>query len=240
MNQPGVEIRPLGESAISISFGHTVSLDIHRKARALSEYLDTHPCPGMKEYIMSYTGVTILYDIETVFSAHPESTSAANTMISYAKEAVAHLNMETLAPPSIVTIPVCYGGEYGPDLDMVAQSHDMTPETVIDIHTKNEYTVYMIGFCPAFPYLGGLDERIATPRRSSPRVAIPARSVGIAGMQTGVYPLSTPGGWQLIGRAAIDLFTPDKETPSLLKAGDVVRFKAITEQEYKRFRGNAE
>lgn len=240
MNQDMIDIQPLGESAISISFGHTVSLDIHHHVRALGEYIEEHPFPGLKEYILSYTSVTLMYDIEAVLDGHDDAQSAAAVMTAYARDAVAHLDKETLPPPAVVTIPVCYGGSFGPDLEFVAQSHDMTPEEVIAIHTKNEYTVYMIGFCPGFPYLGGLDERIATPRRSSPRVTIPARSVGIAGMQTGVYPLSTPGGWQLIGRSAIELFTPDKDTPSLLKAGDLVRFKSITEKEYKQIRGDAE
>lgn len=240
MDTARINIQPLGESAISVSFGCEVSLDIHHQVRAFSEYIENHPCRGIKEYIMSYTGVTILYDIESILSTHPGSSSAAGVMMEYAKHAAEHMNISDLPPAAVITIPVCYGGEFGPDLDFVAKSHDMTEEEVIAIHCKNEYTVYMIGFCPGFPYLGGLDERIATPRRSSPRVAIPARSVGIAGMQTGVYPLSTPGGWQLIGRAAMDLFTPDKETPSLLKAGDMVRFKAVSEGEYRQIRGDAE
>lgn len=240
MDNEMIDIQPLGEAAISISFGHDVSLDIHHKVRALGEYIEKNPCQGLREYILSYTSVTIMYDIEAVLAGRKDGQSAAAVMTAYAKQAVQHMNKETLPPPSVVTIPVCYGGSFGPDLEFVAQSHHMTPEEVIAIHTKNEYTVYMIGFCPGFPYLGGLDERIATPRRSSPRVTIPARSVGIAGMQTGVYPLSTPGGWQLIGRSAIELFTPDKRTPSLLKAGDLVRFKAITKTEYKQIRGDAE
>lgn len=132
-----------------------------------------------------------------------------------------------------VSIPVCYGGEYGPDLEYVARHHNLTPEEVISIHSEGEYLAYMIGFAPGFPFLGGLSEKIATPRRSSPRTSIPAGSVGIAGMQTGVYPISTPGGWQLIGQTPIKLFLPEQNPPSLLQAGDIVKFEPISKEEYQ-------
>lgn len=240
MVNENIDIQPLGETALTISFGQSVSLPLHHKVRELGAYIDQHPYPGIREYILSYTSVTIMYDIVDVLRAHPGQASARALVTAYARQAVQQMHTETLPPPAVITIPVCYGGTYGPDLEFVAQSHQLTPEEVVNIHCAGTYTVYMIGFCPGFPYLGGLDERLATPRRPSPRVAIPARSVGIAGMQTGVYPLSTPGGWQLIGRSAIELFTPEKETPSLLKAGDIVRFKAISAKEYKDIRGNAE
>lgn len=132
-----------------------------------------------------------------------------------------------------VSIPVCYGGEYGPDLEYVARHHNLTPEEVISIHSEGEYLAYMIGFAPGFPFLGGLSEKIATPRRPSPRTSIPAGSVGIAGMQTGVYPISTPGGWQLIGQTPIKLFLPEQNPPSLLQAGDIVKFEPISKEEYQ-------
>ena len=123
-------------------------------------------------------------------------------------------------------------GSWGPDVDVVAAHNRLTPEEIIRIHTSVEYLVYMIGFAPGFPYLGGMPERIATPRRESPRVSIPAGSVGIAGQQTGVYPIATPGGWQIIGRTPLRLFQPEQEQPTLLQAGDRVRFRQITEAEY--------
>jgi inhibitor of KinA len=117
-------------------------------------------------------------------------------------------------------------------LEEVADINGLTAQEVIDIHTSGEYLVYMIGFAPGFPYLGGMSEKIAAPRRSSPRTSIPAGSVGIAGMQTGVYPLSTPGGWQLIGNTPLELFKPYEQPPSLLRAGDIVKFVSVTEEEY--------
>ncbi|MBX6395501.1 MAG: 5-oxoprolinase subunit PxpB, partial [Alicyclobacillaceae bacterium] len=137
----------------------------------------------------------------------------------------------------LVEIPVCYGGEFGPDLAYVADYHGLTPERVIEIHSSTEYRVYMIGFAPGFPYLGGLSPELATPRKTSPRLTIPAGSVGIAGNQTGVYSVSTPGGWQIIGRTPLVLFRPDLHPPSLLKAGDRVRFYPISREEFTRWNG---
>ena len=119
----------------------------------------------------------------------------------------------------------------------MAEYNHLSVDEVIQIHTAPEYLVYMIGFCPGFPYLGGMDERIATPRRDMPRLEIPARSIGIAGQQTGGYPISTPGGWQIIGRTALEMFNPhDDENPSLLHSGDLVKFYAVSEAEYLSIR----
>ena len=138
--------------------------------------------------------------------------------------------------PRVVEIPVCYGGELGPDLEYVAEYNHLTVDEVIDIHVSNQCLVYMIGFAPGFPYLGGMSERIATPRRPSPRAAIPAGSVGIAGLQTGVYPITTPGGWQLIGRTPLALFRPYDVTPSLLQAGDLIQFRSISPQKFEEYK----
>jgi inhibitor of KinA len=139
-----------------------------------------------------------------------------------------------------IVIPVCYGGEFGPDLKEVAQYHGLTEEEVIHIHSHGEYKVYMIGFVPGFAYLGGLSPKIATPRRTTPRTMIPTGSVGIAGGQTGIYPLATPGGWQIIGRTPLSLFRPNHRQPSLLRAGDIVRFQPITEKEYRMWRNDGD
>src|SRR5204863_3793292 len=124
----------------------------------------------------------------------------------------------------VIEIPVCYGGEFGSDLGFVAKNASLTTQEVIELHSAADYLVHMIGFAPGFPYLGGMSPKIAVPRRSTPRLKIPAGSVGIAGDQTGIYPLETPGGWQLIGRTPLPLFRPEQVPPTLLQAGDVVRF----------------
>ncbi|RAV15364.1 5-oxoprolinase subunit PxpB, partial [Paenibacillus contaminans] len=137
--------------------------------------------------------------------------------------------------PRIVEIPVRYGDEYGLDLEVAARYHGITEEALIRRHAEAEYTVYMLGFTPGFPYLGGMAEEIATPRRGTPRLSVPEGSVGIGGKQTGVYPLASPGGWQLIGRTPIRLFRPEQTPPSLLEVGDKVRFRPIGDAEYVRF-----
>jgi inhibitor of KinA len=128
---------------------------------------------------------------------------------------------------TVVSIPVCYGDEFGPDLDFVAGHNKLSIQKVIEIHTSKPYQVYMLGFTPGFPYLGGMSERIAAPRLAQPRVAIPAGSVGIAGSQTGIYPIESPGGWQLIGRTPLKVFNPGSPNPFLFAAGNYLQFKAI-------------
>jgi len=134
----------------------------------------------------------------------------------------------------VMEIPVCYGGEYGPDLDFVAKYNKLSPEEVVRIHASAEYLIYMLGFTPGFTYLGGMSDEIATPRLTTPRVKIPAGSVGIAGTQTGVYPIDSPGGWQLIGRTPVRMYDPDRETPILPEAGQYIKFYAIDKAEYDR------
>jgi len=132
----------------------------------------------------------------------------------------------------LVTLPVLYGGERGPDLAFVAEQHQLRVDEVIELHSRPEYLVYMIGFAPGFPYLGGLPERLATPRLEKPRRSVPKGSVGIGGEQTGVYSVDSPGGWRLIGHTPVPLYDPAGERPSLLQAGDRVRFRPVGEAEY--------
>lgn len=129
-----------------------------------------------------------------------------------------------LAEPRQVEIPVVYGGAGGPDLAEVARAADLTSQQVVELHSSADYVVYFIGFQPGFPYLGGLDERLHTPRRAEPRLVVPGGSVGIGGSQTGIYPLAAPGGWQLIGHTPLNLFDPQQQPPTLLRPGDSVRF----------------
>ena len=151
----------------------------------------------------------------------------------------AESKMESIpAPPARrVYIPVCYGHEEGPDLGHVAETSRQTEENVIKMHTANDMLVYMLGFSPGFCYLGGMDTRIACPRKATPRLAVPAGSVGIAGSQTGIYPITSPGGWQIIGRTPLLPFRPDAEEPFLFKAGDRIRFFEIDQEELLRITG---
>lgn len=231
------ELKNVGEAAVLVVFGHSISPHIQRKIQSLAEYTEAHPFEGFEECVASYTGLTVYYNPWKVFEASPDKRPG-DTMKERMAAYIRSAEMTEPASPRQVEIPVCYGGVYGPDLAYVAEYHHMTEEEVVIIHTAPEYLVYMLGFCPGFPYMGGMDTRIATPRRASPRLAIPAGSIGIAGEQTGGYPLSTPGGWQLIGRTPVDMFRPDnQEEPTLLRAGDHVHFRAVTEEEYRKIRG---
>jgi KipI family sensor histidine kinase inhibitor len=138
-----------------------------------------------------------------------------------------------IPPPEIVEIQVAYGDDFGPDLEFVAQHNNLTPEEVIQIHTSGTYLIYMLGFTPGFPFLGGLSEKIFTPRLEKPRQLVPAGSVGIAKNQTGIYPIDSPGGWQLIGRTPIKLYDPTGFPPILLKAGNYLRFKSISRKDFQ-------
>lgn len=214
-----VEIVPLGDSAAVVIFGDSIDLPTHQLVRAFCHTVSQHPISDTVEIVPAYSTVTVYYD------------SLQWSFDEFAAELhqfVAGLDPAAEVTPRVVEIPVCYGGEFGPDLDVVASHNRLTPDEVVEIHSSALYLVYLIGFAPGFPYLGGLSARIATPRRVSPRLRIPAGSVGIAGTQTGIYPLATPGGWQLIGRTPFELFRPDQTPPSLLRAGDQVRFRPIS------------
>lgn len=235
------EIMPLGDAALLVEFGTSISPRIHKKVKSLTDYLDKNSFPGMIEYVAAFTSVTVFYDPVTILqctNAKEENETAGEIIAGLLREIIGKLDGTDHTVPRVVEIPVCYDGEFGPDLEFVARHNKLRPEEVIEIHTGGEYLVYMIGFAPGFPYLGGMSEKIATPRRQSPRTSIPAGSVGIAGMQTGAYPISTPGGWQLIGRTPVELFRPRENPPSLLNAGDTVKFYAITLEEYQTYRGD--
>jgi KipI family sensor histidine kinase inhibitor len=139
-------------------------------------------------------------------------------------------------PFKVVKIPVCYGGEFGPDIETVAKNAALPVETVIDLHSQPEYLIYMIGFTPGFPFLGGLNEKLFTPRLKTPRMVVPKGSVGIANNQTGMYSIDSPGGWQIIGRTPLTLFAPDREKPFLYQAGDKIKFTPISPAQFSQLK----
>ena len=232
------EIKPLGETSVIVKFGNAISPAIHNKIQRLADYLEKYPFTGMVEYVMSYTSLVVYYNPFAVKkAAENKDKSTLQLVTDYLDGCMEKTQAADEKKANVVEIPVCYGGKYGPDIEFVAEYNHLSVDEVIQIHTAPEYLVYMIGFCPGFPYLGGMDERIATPRRDMPRLEIPARSIGIAGQQTGGYPISTPGGWQIIGRTALEMFNPhDDENPSLLHSGDLVKFYAVSEAEYLSIR----
>jgi inhibitor of KinA len=223
-------ISPLGDSALVIDVGEEIGEETHARVRALAHLLESDPPGAMIEFIPAFTNVTVIYD--PLHATYSEFATRIEAMLRSTSE-----ELETIEA-RLVVIPVCYGGEFGPDLDTVSSHKNMVPDEVVAVHSEPEYLVYMIGFAPGFPYMGGMSERIAIGRRDSPRQRIPAGSVGIAGRQTGIYSIESPGGWQLIGRTPLRLFRPDDEEPSLLRAGDRVRFKSIDPDEYETLRSH--
>ena len=227
-----VRLFPLGDAAIVLEFGDVISPATHRAIRAVSGYLARHPFAGLREYVPAFTTLTVYYD--------PWRLSEDGQCQPYERvaEIVRDLLPAALASAvasgtTVVEIPVCYGGVFGPDLELVAAHTGLTPAAVMARHAAPDYLVHLIGFAPGFPYLGGLDAALATPRRAQPRALVPTGSVGIAGPQTGIYSLPTPGGWQLIGRTPLRLFNPEWPQPSRLQAGQHLRFVPISAAEFR-------
>ncbi|MGX9133931.1 5-oxoprolinase subunit PxpB [Rummeliibacillus sp. JY-2-4R] len=230
-----VEMKPFGDSALIVKFGTTINPEIAKYIQALQNILVKKLFEGFIECVPSYTNLTIYYNTITIFQNghnHPYQF-----VEDYVHDLLEDLKTSGEDSKRLIEIPVCYGGKYGPDLDIVADHNDITMEEVIQLHSAPEYLVHMIGFAPGFPFLGGMNDKIATPRKDVPRLSIPAGSVGVAGKQTGIYPFETPGGWQIIGRTPIQLFLSNDQPPSLLRAGDTIRFYPISEQEYKQMGG---
>lgn len=239
--QQNIQMRPLGDSAIVVQIGEGISPEIHHLIIHLTNEIEQDPFNGFIEAVPSYHSVTVYYNPITIKfeNEQSEGISVYQKVSAFMEEYLKRIDPTMEREQRLIEIPVVYGGEYGPDLEIVATYNSLTPEEVIDIHANNEYMVYMIGFTPGFPFLGGMDERIATPRKDSPRQAIAPGSVGIAGKQTGIYSLETPGGWQIIGRSPASLFLPNMSPPTLLQAGDKIRFKQIEADEFLAYKEDA-
>jgi len=223
-----IRIELLGDGAVQIVLGDAPDEATRRRVAEAAERLRGAALPGVIEYVPGFTSITVHYDPTR---SDPPGEALARVL--------AELGEEPGDEGRAIEIPVCYGGELGPDLEAVAALHGMTAEAVVELHVAGEYRVHLVGFVPGFPYLGGLDPRLATPRRDSPRVAVPAGSVGIGGGQTGVYPIESPGGWHIIGRTPLRLFDARRDPPALLRAGDRVRFRAVDGDEFRRLEGGA-
>lgn len=215
------------ETSALIEFGNKIDKDINKKIRIFCQHLDENSFDGFIEYVPYFSSVSVIYDAVKLQDDEPFKIVKLKL-----EEILSELGFSCDYKEHIVEIPVYYGNELGPDIEYVAKVNNLTVDEVIEIHSKGEYLVYMIGFAPGFPYLGGLSEKIYTPRRQSPRTAIPEGSVGIAGSQTGVYPIETPGGWQIIGRTPLKLFDLNSKDKTLLKCGDIAKFYPISYDEY--------
>ncbi len=216
---------PLGDRGLQICFGDCIDESLNRRVLALAAAL--RDFPGLIDRVPAYASLTLFYD--------PRVWTYEGLAAALRDD----LNAATLGAGDgrTVSLPVCYGGEHGPDLEAVAQICEMDAAEVVARHSGNEYRVFFLGFTPGFPYLGGMDPRLAVPRQDTPRAQVPAGSVGIAGTQTGVYPQASPGGWQLIGQTPVRLFDARRDPPCLLSPGDRVVFRPIDATEFASLLG---
>ncbi|HEX8367536.1 MAG TPA: 5-oxoprolinase subunit PxpB [Pyrinomonadaceae bacterium] len=222
-----MKIFPLGENALTIDFGNEISLELNHRVLRLADFLARNNFAGFAELVPAYSSLTIFYDVFTVRKNFPAFRTAFEAVKVFLENALEKAGEIEFAAPRGVKIPVCFAEHCALDLEFVAAANDLTRDEVIKIFLSTTYRVFMLGFLPGFAYMGETDERIATPRKSAPRLKVPRGSVGIAGRQTGIYPFESPGGWQIIGQTGIELFTPNAENPTVLQAGDSVKFYEV-------------
>ena len=225
--QNKIKLLTAGDSSILLQFGNTIDPAINRKIAATVQLMREQHINGVTDVIPAFCSLLINYDPRVI----------SYEQIKRRMEALVKIDVTAGdTRKRVFEIPVCYGGEYGPDIQNIADHAGMSVEEVIQIHTSRDYLIYMLGFLPGFTYLGGLDERIHTPRLANPRIRIPAGSVGIGGSQTGIYPMDSPGGWQLMGQTPVKTYDPERKPPILVEAGDYIRFVPIDEAEYQRIK----
>ena len=217
------DCQPLGDQAVVLTFGQTIDETVHVNIQQALQAIQAANFPWVIDIVPSYTTICVYYDVVQIALMYN------HLPYKFVVDSLLALNIvkSTERHTSIIEIPVLYGGEDGPDLSYVASYCGLTEDDVILRHTSREYKVHMLGFLPGFPYLSGLDETIAVPRKEVPSALVRAGSVGIAGQQTGIYPLDSPGGWQIIGRTTLPLFDVTKTPPNTIQAGDTIKFVAI-------------
>ena len=219
-----IEIKPLGDTAIVIFFGEKISEKIHREIRQFIVGLNNTRVKGIIEWVPSYTSLAIYY--------RPEEISY-HTLLDKVKDIYTTSKHNEPYQPIVYEIPVYYGGETGPDLASIAQYCEISQKEVIALHSNKEYLIYMLGFIPGFPYLGGLPSMLSVPRLEHPRRSVPAGSVGIGGNQTGIYPSEVPSGWRILGITPLKLFAIENSPPALVAPGNYIKFIPINFEEYK-------
>lgn len=223
----------ISENAITLEFGDDINEETLGRITGLNQCIKRDPFAGLLSTIPAYTTLTLYFNsVVLMKDRNLKGGTTLDKLSRYIKSINVETNSDQKMYREIINIPVCYDLTFGFDLQELSSFYQLKKEEIIEIHSSAVYTVYMIGFVPGFPYLGGLSEKLTTPRRQNPRPAIPAGSVGIAGQQTGIYPLETPGGWQIIGRTPLKLFNVKRQQPSLLKAGDKLKFEPISLREF--------
>lgn len=232
MDMAPYKIFALGDSALVIDFGNVIDEPINQLVHSLFYYFKKNPLPGVIETVPAYSSLTVYYDVLTVRKKIKGDDTAFESLSSEIKKILRNQRTKNALQGELITIPVCYEKEFATDLEWIAIQNNISPEEIISLHTAATYHVYMLGFLPGFAYMGLVNEKIAVPRKQKP-ATVEEGSVGIAGKQTGIYPLSSPGGWQIIGRTPMKLFDKEKENPALIKSGDRVQFYSITKDEFE-------
>lgn len=231
LNAASWTLEALGEEAVLLRMGARIDPQLNREVHALAARIDAIRPPWLHDIVPAYAALALFVD-----PAHAQARDrlALDLVGDWLARLADEAGTAARADVAVLEIPVCYDRACAPDLDAVARQAGIAADEVVARHSAGHYTVAMIGFAPGFPYLLGLDPVLATPRHATPRVRVPAGSVGIGGSQTGIYPGDSPGGWQLIGRTPRRLFDPHRDPPSLLRPGQPVRFVAVTLAEYRR------
>lgn len=227
-----MQIEFVGDRTLLLNFGDRIDAALNTQVHAVAHCLREARLAGLSDITPAYTSIAIQYDPVAWQGSGPEQTPGERLAMQLSTIVDKYTCPQATLSLPCFDVPVCYGGEHGPDLLAVAAHAQLDPGEVIAHHTAGEYHVAMLGFAPGFPYLLGLDDRLNMPRRANPRTHVPAGSVAIGGAQTGIYPRDLPGGWQIIGRTPIDLFNPTKHPPALLAPGQTLRFHAIEATEF--------
>lgn len=226
----------LGDAALTIEFGNEINEALNKKVLQLYNTLKQNAQPYILDLVPAYSSLAVYYDVMALKKNFPKQ-NAFDSMADLIEELAGNATKENRMAGKLLEVPVCYSEKFSLDMQLLCDEKKLDPQEVIKIHTSITYRVYMLGFLPGFCYMGSVDERIRMDRKQEPRMMVPAGSVGIAGEQTGIYPLESPGGWQIIGRTPLIIFEKDNEDPALFAAGDEVKFYSISEDEFENYQG---